>query len=82
MVIEQINIGDVALVEAKNDPPVAANGNAPIAHEIASQRVQPPARQIEVVRLRCLVETRQHARDLVGALRVYLAAIVIFIEAV
>jgi len=81
MVIEQIDIGGVALLEAKNDPPVGANGDAPIAGEVASQRVQPPARQIKVARLRRLVETRQHARDLVGVLNIHLAAVVIFIEA-
>jgi hypothetical protein len=81
VVIDQINIRSVALLEPENDPPVGADGDAPIACEVAFQRVQPPAWQVEMARLCRLIEAGQHARHLVGVLRVYLAAVVVFIQA-
>ena len=44
VVIDQINIHGIALLEAENDPPVGANGDAPITGELAFKRVQPKAR--------------------------------------
>jgi hypothetical protein len=78
LVIEQIDIRSVALLEPENDPPVGADGDAPIACEVAFERVQPPHRQVEMARFCRLIEPRQHARHLVGVLWVYLAAVVTF----
>jgi hypothetical protein len=81
VVIDQIKVCRVALLEAKNDPPVGANRDAPITREIALERVQSPARQVELARLCRLIEPSQHARDFVSVLRVQFAAVVAFIEA-
>jgi hypothetical protein len=39
VVVQQIDISDIALLETKNNPPVGADGDAPIAREVAAQRV-------------------------------------------
>ncbi len=40
--------------------------NAPITREIALERMQSPVRQVELARLRRLIEPSQHARDFVS----------------
>jgi hypothetical protein len=42
MIVDQIEIERVAVLEAKNQPPIASDGNAPEAFKIALERVQPP----------------------------------------
>ena len=81
MVIDQVNIRGIALFEAENDAPVGTDGDAPITRELAFQRVQPKARQIELLRACRHIEPGQHARDLICMLRVHLAPIVVFIKA-
>jgi hypothetical protein len=53
------------------------NRNAPITREIALERVQSPARQVELARPCCLIEPSKHARDFVSVLRVQFAAVVV-----
>jgi hypothetical protein len=48
MEIDQINIRGVDLLEAEDDPPVGAHGDAPISGEVASERMQPKSRQVEL----------------------------------
>ena len=81
MIIDQIDIRGVALLKAKNNPPVGAYCDAPIFGQIALQRMQVEAGYIELIRSRCLIEARQHAGDLVRVLRVQLAPVVVFIRA-
>jgi hypothetical protein len=45
MVVDQIDIEGVATLESKNDPPIGANGDRPIASEVALQLMQPEGRQ-------------------------------------
>jgi hypothetical protein len=80
VVIDQINIRGVALLKAKNNPPVGAYRDAPISGQVASQRMQAEAGQVELIRFRRLVEARQHAGDFVRMLRVQLAPVVVFIK--
>jgi hypothetical protein len=49
VVIDQINIDCIALLEAEDDPPVGAHGNAPITGKLAPQRVQPEAGNVELI---------------------------------
>ncbi len=68
--IHKIDIKRVAILESKNNPPIAGYGDAPKAFQVAAQRVKPVARQIEIARLPCLIEMRQHvtdAPDLIGS---------------
>jgi hypothetical protein len=53
---------------------------APITRQLAFQRVQPKAREIELLRARRYIDPSQHARDLVGVLRVQLAPVVVFVK--
>jgi hypothetical protein len=39
VVIDQVNIGGIALLKAEDDPPVGANGDAPITGKLALQLV-------------------------------------------
>jgi len=39
VVIDQIDIRGIALLEAKDDPPVGANGDAPMTRELTFQRM-------------------------------------------
>jgi hypothetical protein len=39
MVIDQIDIRGIAPLEAEDDPPVDANGDAPITRELTFQRM-------------------------------------------
>jgi hypothetical protein len=81
VVIDQIDIRGVALLETENDAPVGTDGDAPITRELAFQRVQPKARQIELLRACRHIEPGQHARNLICMLRVHLAPVVVFVKA-
>src|SRR6266849_6019181 len=45
VIVDQINIGYVTVIEAKDDAPVGTDGDAPKAGEVAFQQVQPEARK-------------------------------------
>jgi hypothetical protein len=81
VVIEQINIRSVALLEPENDPPVGADGDTSITCEVAFQRVQPPARQVEMARLCRLIEPGSMRVILSARSGIYLATVVVFIQA-
>jgi len=66
---ELANIERVTVLKAENDAPVGYC-HAPHALEVALERVEAIARQIEIGRLLCLVQVSQHVRNpplLVGA---------------
>jgi hypothetical protein len=48
VVIDQINVGGVAIIETENDPPVGAHRNGPKAFELAGERVEPEGWKIHV----------------------------------
>src|SRR5262245_20005000 len=61
VIIDIINVGRVAMfIEAKDDPPVCANGDAPKPGQVARQRVQVEAGQIHIVGVSRYVQLRQH----------------------
>jgi len=80
VVIDQINIGGVALLKAEDDPPVGAHGDAPVPREVAFERMEPEARQVELFRSGRFVETGQHTGDFVHVLRVHLAPVIVFVK--
>ncbi len=63
MIVEQIDIEGIAILKTEDQPPIAANCNAPKALEIALQRVQPPA---WVSSIFCCIERRQKSSKLVN----------------
>jgi hypothetical protein len=69
VIIYQIHVKRVAVLKAKNNPPVAGYGHAPTAFQAASQRVKPVPGQAEIARVVRLIEMRQRvadAPDLIG----------------
>jgi hypothetical protein len=81
VVIDQINIRRVALLEAENDPPVRAHGDAPVPGKIAPQRMPPETRNVALRRPHSLVEPREHGGNFVHMVWVDLAAVVVFVKA-
>jgi hypothetical protein len=51
------------LIEAENNPPIGANGDASKPGKIARQRVQVEAGQIHIIGVLRYVQLRQHAGD-------------------
>ena len=70
MVVGQINIKRIAVFKPEDDAPVAGDRNAPQPLQIAFERMQPVARQIEIRRAAGLIQVSQDIRDparLIGA---------------
>jgi hypothetical protein len=70
MVVDQINVGHVAVLELKNNPPIGAEGDTPEAGEISLEWVQPETGEIQVFGLRSTAQKRQHPSDLLNVLSV------------
>ncbi len=43
MIVQVINVDDVTVLEAKNNPPISTNRHTPVAGETAFKRMQPEA---------------------------------------
>jgi hypothetical protein len=63
VIIGQVNVKSVTILEAKDDPPVAGYGHAPVAFQVSLERVKPVSRQIKVSRRFRPVEMRQNVPD-------------------
>jgi hypothetical protein len=81
VVIDQINIGYVTVLEAKDNAPVSADSDAPKPDEVALQRVQPEARKVHILGPRRTVQKRKHAGDFIDVLGVQAAAVVVCVKA-
>jgi len=66
VVVDQVDIVDIAFVEAEDDPPVAGNRNAPEWLQIALQGMKPVSGQVEVRWPTGVVEVRESNRETVG----------------
>jgi hypothetical protein len=44
VVIDQIDIGGIALLEAEDDAPIGPHSHAPVPRELAAQRMEPEPR--------------------------------------
>jgi hypothetical protein len=81
VIVDQINIGYVTVIEAKDDAPVGADGDAPKAGEVAFQQVQPEARKVHILGACRAIQKRQHASDFIDVLGVQAAAVAVYVEA-
>ncbi len=81
MIIEVINAGCILSLEAKNNPPVRPNGDAPESGEIAFEGVQPVARQIQVFGAGRLIKQSRDAPDFFDMLLKETPPVVFFIQA-
>ena len=80
MVINQVNIVDIALFKAKDDPPVGGNRNTPKSPQIASQRMEPVSRQVKVRGLASSIEIRQSKGDSFRLISTYPAGVAALIQ--
>jgi hypothetical protein len=65
MIVNQINVKRVALLETKNNSPIAAEGNPPESSQVALELVKPPAgEQPYVLRPFGFVDRKQKIGDL------------------
>jgi hypothetical protein len=65
MIVDEIDIECVAFLEAKNDPPIAADRDAPKALEIAAQPMQAQTHDLHVVDRNGGLQTGQQAGNFV-----------------
>jgi hypothetical protein len=79
VVIDIINILCFA-IEAKDHPPVGANGYGPKTLHLAFERMQPKRRQVHVGNRRCGMKHSQNIPELPNMLRDYAAWVVLFEE--
>jgi hypothetical protein len=65
MVVGEIDIKSIAFLEAKNDPPIAANRNAPKAFEVAARPMQAQTLDLHVVDRDGGIQAEQQAGNLI-----------------
>jgi len=70
MVVEQVNVGNVTILEPKNNPPVRPDGDTPVSGEVAFERVQSEAGQIHVLGPCGASQKAKHTCDLIDVFRV------------
>jgi hypothetical protein len=58
VIVEVIKQFDVAVIEAKDQPPITADCHRPKCHEIALERVESPPRYIDVASIDGAIENR------------------------
>jgi len=81
MIVDQIDIDDIRVLEAKDYPPVSGNRHTSIASQIACERMQAQAREIHILwRLR-RIEVGKNARDLLPKGGVDLRRVIALIQA-
>jgi hypothetical protein len=70
VIIDIINVSRVAMgIEAENNAPIGADGDAPKPGQVARQQVQMEAGQIHIVGVGRDVQLRQHTGDFRHMLR-------------
>ena len=65
MVVGQIDLVCIAVLKAKDDAPIAGDHHAPVALQVALERMETIARQIEITGGLSLVQMEQHIVDAV-----------------
>jgi len=81
MIIDEIDIEGVAFLETEYDPPIAADGDAPEAFQIAAQAMQAEALDVHVVNRDGGIQAAEQADDLLDQIGPQLAAVVMLEEA-
>jgi hypothetical protein len=81
MIVDEIDIECPAILEAKYNAPVGADGNGPESFEITRQLVQPEHRLVHAFDLMRSMQGGQDGPDLDDMLRIDAADVVILEEA-
>jgi hypothetical protein len=69
MVVDEINVSDIAAVEPKYDAPITGDSDGPKSSKIALQGMQSESGKVHAPGLRGLIEPCQDAFDLLSMLR-------------
>jgi hypothetical protein len=81
VVVNVINIQDLAVLESKNDPPVCTHRHGAKPFEITFERVNPEARQIQVRYFLRGVQASENVDQLFRVFRVYTTSFVVLLKA-
>lgn len=81
VIVHKVDIEDLAVLEAENHSPVGANGNRPVASQIALQRMQPKGWKIEVLDSRCSIQRSEQIADALNHVGLQLVSIIFVKEA-
>jgi hypothetical protein len=80
VVFEKIHAIGVTFLEAEDNAPIAANGNAPKAFQIPGEAMQAKSVDIHVLNGHGGIQTAEHQNDLIGQIRPYFAPVVMFVK--
>ena len=81
MVVDQVNVNDIAAFESKDDPKIARYINSPEPAQVAPQAVEPPSWNSQILGLTRLIETFEYPVDADNVSLRQTAAIVSLVEA-
>jgi hypothetical protein len=70
MIVHKVNIGRLAILEPKNNPPVRAHGHSPKALKVALQWMKAECRQLQRLDRLCRMQYTQNLPDLAEMLGV------------
>ncbi len=77
MVVDEIDVKSVAFLETENDPPIAADRNAPKTPEVSAQSMQAQTLDLHVVNCNGGIQAEQQARNLVDQIGPQFASIIL-----
>lgn len=80
MVVDQIHVHHLAIDEAEDDPPVSGYAYAPLATQVASQRMQPVAGSVHVPWFTRRLKRVQHTPDAFDMVGIQAPGVVSFVE--
>ena len=81
MVVDQIDVHDVGVVEAKDNPPVRGNGHTPESFQVARKGMQAQTGEVHVLRHPRAVEIGENTRDFLAVGGVDLRGVITLVEA-
>jgi hypothetical protein len=81
MIVDEIDVEGISALEAKNDPPIAGHGDAPISLEIASERMEAKAVDAHILNLLGNIKATQDALDPADQVGLHATAVSPLIEA-
>jgi hypothetical protein len=81
MIVSQINIKCVAVLKAKNDPPVCTHNYRPNPLKVANERMEAETWTVHVFRFFCHIQEAENVLDLLDVLSVHAFAITVLEEA-
>lgn len=81
MVVGKFNVKGIILFKTENDAPIGPHRYRPQALQIAFERMQAIAGEIESLRCRGRIENRENSLDRIQKVRPYPAAVTAFIVA-